>query len=744
VLCGTIFRTMRLLHHALALAALTASLSVHAQPAFRSASSAMFNDTICTVNKPAGVVTGDVLIACGFGEGASLSGPTFVAPNGWTLAATQSMNLSARIVLYSRVVTATEPASYVWSASPIQGGGVVGIMAFSGIDTIAPIDVIAGSSTSTNITQTAPSVTPSFSPAMILTWHANLSCNTWTSPAGMIQAISRSSTQPFNVAGVSICGSYLFQATAAATGTLTATLGLDLDQIGRAYTLALRSANTTPTATNLNAPEVVFEDTPQDLTDIVVGDAQGSNLTVTLMLSNPVVGSLSTATVNSTTSSFTSSTGVWTATGPAADLNTLLAGLIFNPALNYYGSFTLGVQVSDGALSVTGTKAFTVEPENDAPTLSAPTSFACALGKPLMISVAGLNGITVNDADDTSLEMDLDFTLGSASVTLATTAGLTFTQGDGTADNRMTFQGTKAAINAALNGMVVLMNTYGNVANVFTVTDLGGGLGMPQASVSQSLVFQVRNLQVNARVVLQGAYDATTGLMNDNLRSAGLVPLTQPFTALGYQHLKGGGAEVTTPAVLAVTGPNAIVDWVLVEKRNSTGSTVLCSTAALLQRDGDVVEVNGTSPVKLHDITTSGAIVVRHRNHLGVMSGNLSFSTGQNPTPTAVDFTLAATATYGSNARTSITGAFPVQALWAGDVNFNGTTRYVGAGNDRDPILLTVGSTAPNNVINSTYSTRDVNLDGQVKYTGADNDRDPILLTVGSTTPNNVRLAQVP
>jgi hypothetical protein len=37
-----------------------------------------------------------------------------------------------------------------------------------------------------------------------------------------------------------------------------------------------------------------------------------------------------------------------------------------------------------------------------------------------------------------------------------------------------------------------------------------------------------------------------------------------------------------------------------------------------------------------------------------------------------------------------------------------------------------------------------VNLDGSVKYTGSNNDRDPILVTVGSTTPNTVRPAQLP
>ncbi|MBL0043314.1 MAG: hypothetical protein IPP33_02505 [Flavobacteriales bacterium] len=46
--------------------------------------------------------------------------------------------------------------------------------------------------------------------------------------------------------------------------------------------------------------------------------------------------------------------------------------------------------------------------------------------------------------------------------------------------------------------------------------------------------------------------------------------------------------------------------------------------------------------------------------------------------------------------------------------------------------------------MSGTYSSRDVNMDGNVQYTGSGNDRDPILVNVGSTTPNNVRLQQLP
>ena len=46
--------------------------------------------------------------------------------------------------------------------------------------------------------------------------------------------------------------------------------------------------------------------------------------------------------------------------------------------------------------------------------------------------------------------------------------------------------------------------------------------------------------------------------------------------------------------------------------------------------------------------------------------------------------------------------------------------------------------------IRDRYSPLDVNLDGVIKYVGANNDRDPILTTVGGSTPTNTRVQQLP
>lgn len=237
-----------------------------------------------------------------------------------------------------------------------------------------------------------------------------------------------------------------------------------------------------------------------------------------------------------------------------------------------------------------------------------------------------------------------------------------------------------------------------------------------------------------------GPYKASTGLMNDGLRSLSLLPNTEPYTGLGYAHV-GGGAESTSPAVLAITGNDAIVDWVVLELRDQVDpSIILASRCALLQRDGDVVDIDGTSAVSFSFSTGNYHIALRHRTHLGTMT--LS-SVGVTTTPVQVDLTTTSTATFGSSARKSIAGAFPAEALWAGEASFDHRLRYTGAGNYRDLILARIGGMVATNSI-SGYYQEDVNLDGTVKYTGTSNDRDLILQNIGGVVATNLRVDQLP
>ncbi len=247
-------------------------------------------------------------------------------------------------------------------------------------------------------------------------------------------------------------------------------------------------------------------------------------------------------------------------------------------------------------------------------------------------------------------------------------------------------------------------------------------------------------IRLNIDAFLQGPYDPSSGSMGDELRSNGYIPLTEPYIAMGYLHT-GGGGETTSNDVLAVTGADAIVDWVVVELRSADDATmILESHSALLQRDGDIVATDGSSSIAFHTMPGNYHIAVLHRNHLAIMTLD---PIALNTTPTDLDLTSDATMTYGTNARASVAGSVPAKALWCGDVTFDGDVKYTGADNDRDPILSAIGGSIPTATITG-YRPEDVNLDGEVKYTGLNNDRDPILQVIGGSVPTLVREAQIP
>ncbi len=242
---------------------------------------------------------------------------------------------------------------------------------------------------------------------------------------------------------------------------------------------------------------------------------------------------------------------------------------------------------------------------------------------------------------------------------------------------------------------------------------------------------------VRPRVFLGGAF--ASGSMSDQLRSLPSFPLGEPYSALGYSYTGAPGTTTVSPALLAQGGLDAIVDWVVVELRiPSFPYTVLGSRPALLQRDGDVVALDGTSALSFNLAAGNYRMSVLHRNHLGVMT---AAPYALSSTSTTIDLSSPSTGTFGTNARANINGTM---VLWPGDITMDGVVRYTGTGNDRDPVLQAIGGSTPTNVVNTVYSTLDVNLDGAVRYTGSANDRDFILTTVGGTVPTAVRTQQLP
>jgi hypothetical protein len=243
-------------------------------------------------------------------------------------------------------------------------------------------------------------------------------------------------------------------------------------------------------------------------------------------------------------------------------------------------------------------------------------------------------------------------------------------------------------------------------------------------------------LAVDLKVMLEGPFDQGTGLMKDDLRVAGLIPASEPFTGLGFTHVGGGNESISGP-VLAQTGSNAIVDWVFVELRSAAQPTlVLATRSALVTRSGNVIGAAGT-PLRFGLPSGQYHIVVKHRNHFGCMTAQPVVLGGN---PVTVDLTSPSTQTYGTDAQKTLTGK---TMLWAGNVTRDQELKYTGGANDRDPILAAIGGSVPTNTANG-YLASDTNLDGVVKYTGTLNDRDMILSNIGGAVPTNTRNEQLP
>ena len=278
----------------------------------------------------------------------------------------------------------------------------------------------------------------------------------------------------------------------------------------------------------------------------------------------------------------------------------------------------------------------------------------------------------------------------------------------------------------------------GNLSNIIN----------PEALSCQQINTGGDNVSLNAKVFLQGPLDTRTKLMNDGLRALQYLPLQEPYTSLpSFVHVGEGGGEMVDISVLGDNGNNSIVDWIFVELRSAvSSSSVIATRAALLQRDGDIVDVDGTSPLNFMVKEGDYYVAIRHRNHLGVMSATpitLSISNAA-----AIDFTSTATATFGDNAQKLMADA-DVNALWGGNANQDKYLILVGGGlslPDRDHIFfelfLTLWATNPNgdisyNSVLEGYYNSDTNMDGQVKFQGPENDIDQLIFFNVLNHPSN-------
>lgn len=180
--------------------------------------------------------------------------------------------------------------------------------------------------------------------------------------------------------------------------------------------------------------------------------------------------------------------------------------------------------------------------------------------------------------------------------------------------------------------------------------------------VGWSFIKLITQSYANLKVFLQGSY-AVSQTMTTSLNASGMIPLHHPFNdTLDIWNYTGSERIYNLPS--------DIVDWVLVELRTGTAAnTIVGRRAALLKSNGSIVDLDGLSQVKFNRIVPGNYyIVIRHRNHLPIMSANpvnLSFTNSS-----LYDFSTAQTQAYGTESMADLGNS--VFGMIAGDANQDG------------------------------------------------------------------------
>lgn len=282
----------------------------------------------------------------------------------------------------------------------------------------------------------------------------------------------------------------------------------------------------------------------------------------------------------------------------------------------------------------------------------------------------------------------------------------------------------------------------------------------------QTITGMNRFVSVGARAFLEGPYDASAGLMRDDLRTNNpftpnsLIPTSDPYRSrAGFTHVNNPAVETISNTVFAnnVFQPNrTVVDWVFLELRRPfvTGASNIVGTrSALLLRNGTIVDVDGASPVTFNNVAAGEyALTIRHRNHLGISMDPAepnTFSEDQQAA-TGVQLFDSRTATNSKlfgDGLAYATASHPtlgtVNLLRSGNINGDDRVRFSGPGNDQAPLLQAVSGN-PQTVLVEQYSDADVNMNRQVSMTGPNNDRDALFVRALSSNIFRIFHAQIP
>ncbi len=282
-------------------------------------------------------------------------------------------------------------------------------------------------------------------------------------------------------------------------------------------------------------------------------------------------------------------------------------------------------------------------------------------------------------------------------------------------------------------------------------------------------IFILPDLIVNIRAYLEGSLmnngNATASgrpLMRDNLRMSPFngsryipnsspykfatehINITSKFNHVGPGLLPELQTILNPSAVFGVTGQNAIVDWVFIELRSKDSKTsVVASRAALIQRDGDIVDIDGVSALTFPGTPTENYyVVVRHRSHLGVMTAIAMTPDEMN---SLINFTLPSTPVFdfgttkgngydytGVALNPSVKVGY--RALYAGDFDANKKIKTENPNDDLNTLFFEIFSYPGNTTSNANYDFAigylqgDFDMNSKAKFDNPNDDKNMLYI----------------
>lgn len=197
----------------------TAAIALRGTPTTNTSVAA--NVATIAVNKPTGVIAGDVMIATVAVDAQNQT--AFTVPSGWTLILHSNNGTTVTVNSYWKAVAATDGASFSWSWTGATRAAA-SITAYSGVDSSAPIDVTGVNATGSGTAVAATSITTVSANAWVVGIFAGdaAATVTWTPPASMNERVDIGSAHTTSN-DVSIEQTDVLQAAAGASGNKTAT-----------------------------------------------------------------------------------------------------------------------------------------------------------------------------------------------------------------------------------------------------------------------------------------------------------------------------------------------------------------------------------------------------------------------------------------------------------------------------------------------------------------------------------------